>query len=149
MEMRNLLVAASVLFLSSIELFPQWSTDPNNNLIVGYGLNPELCSDSAGGCYITYEAGWQYLTTTTLPTYEDPTESYCPPGQQCMSGHNVSHANNKTKRRFLPNLQRRKFWVESEKRWISLRLTNAALRTIDKNGIEAVLADMRSEGKCV
>ena len=58
MEMRNLLVAASVLFLSSIELFPQWSTDPNNNLIVGYGLNPELCSDSAGGCYITYEAGY-------------------------------------------------------------------------------------------
>ncbi|HQI42395.1 MAG TPA: T9SS type A sorting domain-containing protein [Ignavibacteriaceae bacterium] len=56
--MRNLLVAASVLFLSSIELFPQWSTDPNNNLIVGYGLNPELCSDSAGGCYITYEAGY-------------------------------------------------------------------------------------------
>lgn len=70
-------------------------------------------------------------------------------GKKPMSGHNVSHANNKTKRRFLPNLQRRKFWVESEKRWISLRLTNAALRTIDKNGIEAVLADMRSEGKCV
>lgn len=41
--------------------------------------------------YITYESGWQYLTTTTLPTYEDPTESYCPPGQQCMSGHNVSY----------------------------------------------------------
>ena len=64
-----------------------------------------------------------------------------------MSGHNVSHANNKTKRRFLPNLQHRNFWVESENRWVSLRLSNAALRTIDKNGIDAVLAKMRSEGK--
>ena len=61
-----------------------------------------------------------------------------------MVGNRVSHANNKTKRRFLPNLQRRRFWVESENRWISLRLTNAALRTIDKNGIEAVLADLRA-----
>lgn len=61
-----------------------------------------------------------------------------------MSGHNVSHANNKTKRRFLPNLQHRKFWVESENRWISLRLSNAALRTIDKNGIESVLAKLKS-----
>ena len=66
-----------------------------------------------------------------------------------MSGHNVSHANNKTKRRFLPNLQHRKFWVESENRWISLRLSNAALRTIDKNGIDAVLGKMRSQGKSI
>ena len=70
-------------------------------------------------------------------------------GKKPMSGHNVSHANNKTKRRFLPNLQRRKFWVESESRWINLRLSNAALRTIDKNGIDAVIAKMRSEGKSV
>ncbi|OQW39115.1 MAG: 50S ribosomal protein L28 [Proteobacteria bacterium SG_bin4] len=69
-------------------------------------------------------------------------------GKKPMSGHNVSHANNKTKRRFLPNLQRRRFWLESEKRWVSLRLTNAALRTIDKNGIEVVLAKLRAEGKC-
>jgi large subunit ribosomal protein L28 len=64
-----------------------------------------------------------------------------------MVGNNVSHANNKTKRRFLPNLQRRKFWLESENRWIRLRLTNAALRTIDKNGIEVVLADLRARGE--
>ena len=57
-------------------------------------------------------------------------------GKAPMVGNNVSHANNKTKRRFLPNLQRRRFWVESENRWINLRLTNAALRTIDKNGID-------------
>ena len=67
-------------------------------------------------------------------------------GKGPMSGNNVSHANNKTKRRFLPNLQRRRFWVESENRWVSLRLTNAALRTIDKNGIDAVLTKMRANG---
>jgi large subunit ribosomal protein L28 len=66
-----------------------------------------------------------------------------------MVGNNVSHANNKTKRRFLPNLQRRRFWVESESRWVNLRLTNAALRTIDKNGIDVVLADMRARGEPV
>jgi len=63
-----------------------------------------------------------------------------------MTGNNISHANNKTKRRFLPNLQRRRFWVESESRWVSMRLTNAALRTIDKNGIDAVLSGMRARG---
>jgi large subunit ribosomal protein L28 len=66
-----------------------------------------------------------------------------------MTGHHVSHANNKTKRRFLPNLQRRRFWVESENRWISLRLSNVALRTIDKNGIDAVLAEMRARGDSI
>ena len=68
-------------------------------------------------------------------------------GKKPMVGNNVSHANNKTKRRFLPNLQNRKFWVESENRWIGMRITNAALRTIDKNGIDAVLADMRAAGE--
>ncbi|MGA8864900.1 MAG: 50S ribosomal protein L28 [Gallionella sp.] len=67
-------------------------------------------------------------------------------GKAPMTGNNISHANNKTKRRFLPNLQRRRFWVESENRWVSMRLTNAALRTIDKNGIDAVLAEMRARG---
>jgi len=64
-----------------------------------------------------------------------------------MVGNNVSHAQNKTKRRFLPNLQNRKFWVESENRWVSMRITNAALRTIDKNGIDAVLAELRAAGQ--
>ena len=68
-------------------------------------------------------------------------------GKAPMSGNNISHANNKTKRRFLPNLQRRRFWVESENRWVSLRLTNAALRTIDKNGIDVVLSEMRARGE--
>jgi large subunit ribosomal protein L28 len=68
-------------------------------------------------------------------------------GKRPMVGNNVSHANNKTKRRFLPNLQNRRFWVESENRWVRLRLTNAALRTIDKVGIDAVLADLRARGE--
>jgi large subunit ribosomal protein L28 len=68
-------------------------------------------------------------------------------GKKPMTGHNVSHANNKTKRRFMPNLQNRRFWVESEKRWVRLRLTNAGLRTIDKLGIDAVLADLRARGE--
>ena len=68
-------------------------------------------------------------------------------GKRPMVGNNVSHANNKTKRRFLPNLQYRKFWVESENRWVRLRISNAALRTIDKVGIDAVLADLRARGE--
>ena len=68
-------------------------------------------------------------------------------GKKPMVGNNVSHANNKTKRRFSPNLQNRRFWVESENRWISLRLTNAGLRVIDKNGIDAVLSDLRARGE--
>ena len=68
-------------------------------------------------------------------------------GKGPMVGNNVSHANNKTKRRFLPNLQYRRFWVESENRWIRLRITNAALRTIDKVGIDVVLADLRARGE--
>jgi len=64
-----------------------------------------------------------------------------------MVGNNVSHANNRTKRRFLPNLQYRRFWIEGEKRWISMRVSNAGLRTIDKKGIEVVLAELRAKGK--
>jgi large subunit ribosomal protein L28 len=64
-----------------------------------------------------------------------------------MTGHNVSQANNKTKRRFLPNLQSRRFWLESEKRFITMRVTTAGLRTIDKKGLEVVLAELRAKGK--
>lgn len=67
-------------------------------------------------------------------------------GKGPMAGNNVSHANNKSKRRFLPNLHYRRFWVESENRWVRLRVSNAALRLIDKNGIDAVLKDMRARG---
>jgi large subunit ribosomal protein L28 len=68
-------------------------------------------------------------------------------GKGPMVGNNVSHANNKTKRRFLPNLQYRRFWVESENRWVRLRVSSAALRLIDKNGIDSVLADLRARGQ--
>ena len=68
-------------------------------------------------------------------------------GKAPMVGPRVSHANNKTKRRFMPNLQYRRFWVESENRWVRLRLTTAGLRTVDKIGIDAVLADLRARGE--
>ncbi|HZH55656.1 50S ribosomal protein L28 [Yanghanlia caeni] len=68
-------------------------------------------------------------------------------GKGPMVGNHVSHANNKTKRRFLPNLQSRRFWVESENRWVRLRVSTKALRTIDKVGIDAVLADLRARGE--
>lgn len=70
-------------------------------------------------------------------------------GKKPVSGNNVSHANNRTRRRFLPNLHTHKFWVESENRWIKLRLSTKGMRIIDKNGIDTVIADMRKRGiKC-
>ena len=68
-------------------------------------------------------------------------------GKGPMVGNNVSHANNKTKRRFMPNLQYRRFWVETANRWVRLRLTTAGLRLIDKKGIDAVLVDLRARGE--
>ena len=70
-------------------------------------------------------------------------------GKKPMVGNHVSHANNKTKRRFLPNLHYRRFWVESENRWVSLRVSQAGLRTIDKRGIDVVLAELRAVGEKV
>lgn len=68
-------------------------------------------------------------------------------GKRPITGNHVSHANNKTKRRFLPNLQSRRFWLESEKRWVRLRVSQQGLRTIDKKGIEVVLAELRARGE--
>lgn len=67
-------------------------------------------------------------------------------GKRPMSGNNVSHAKNRTRRRFLPNLHQRRIWVESENRWVRLRVSHHGLRTIDKKGIDAVLADIRARG---
>jgi len=64
-------------------------------------------------------------------------------GKRPMSGNNVSHANNRTRRRFLPNIQRRRFWVESLKRFVTLWVSSKGLRIIDKKGIEVVLADIK------
>lgn len=70
-------------------------------------------------------------------------------GKAPMVGNNVSHASNKTKRRFLPNLHYRRFWVETEKRWVRLRISSAGLRLIDKQGIDVVLSGMRARGEAV
>jgi large subunit ribosomal protein L28 len=70
-------------------------------------------------------------------------------GKKPVSGNKLSHANNRTRRRFLPNLQSHKFWIESENRWVKLRLCTRGMRIIDKNGIDSVIADMRKRGeKC-
>ena len=70
-------------------------------------------------------------------------------GKSVRTGNNVSHANNKTRRRWLPNLQQHRFWVPSENRWVKLRVSAKALRTIDKNGIETVIAELRASGEKV
>ena len=67
-------------------------------------------------------------------------------GKRPQSGNNVSHANNKTRRRFLPNLHKRRFWVEGEKRWVTLRVSSQGLRIIDKKGIDQVVSDLRAAG---
>jgi large subunit ribosomal protein L28 len=70
-------------------------------------------------------------------------------GKKPMSGNNVSHANNKTRRRFLPNLPPHRFWVETENRFVKLTVSSKGLRIIDKLGIDAVLTDMRARGEKV
>jgi len=70
-------------------------------------------------------------------------------GKRPTTGNNVSHANNRTRRRFLPNLHHHRFWVESENRWIRLRISSKGLRIIDKLGIDSVLADLRANGEKV
>ncbi len=70
-------------------------------------------------------------------------------GKRPQSGNNVSHANTRTRRRFLPNLQSKRFWLESEQRWVRLRVSVKGMRIIDKHGIDKVLADMRAQGQRV
>ena len=70
-------------------------------------------------------------------------------GKRPATGNHVSHANNKRKRRFLPNLHSQRFWVESENRWVRLRVSSKGLRIIDKRGIDAVLSDLRARGEKV
>jgi large subunit ribosomal protein L28 len=68
-------------------------------------------------------------------------------GKRPITGNNVSHAHNKTRRRFLPNIHSHRFWVESEKRYVKLRVSSKGMRIIDKHGIEKVLADLRKRGE--
>jgi large subunit ribosomal protein L28 len=70
-------------------------------------------------------------------------------GKRPVTGNNVSHANNKTRRRFLPNLHSHRFWVESENRFVRLRLSSKGMRVIDKRGIDVVLAELRARGEKV
>lgn len=82
-----------------------------------------------------------------LPIKVSPMSRVCQvTGKRPTSGNTVSHANNHRRRRFLPNLHTQRFWVETEKRWVSLRISSAGLRTIEKRGIDTVLAELRANG---
>lgn len=70
-------------------------------------------------------------------------------GKRPMTGHNVSHANNKTKRRFLPNLHYHRYWLEGEKRWVRLRVSTQGMRIIDKKGIDVVLSELKARGEAI
>ncbi len=70
-------------------------------------------------------------------------------GTKPAVGNTVSHATNKRRRRFLPNLHVQRFWLESEKRWVTLRVSSHGLRTIEKRGVEDVIADLRAKGEHV
>ena len=70
-------------------------------------------------------------------------------GKQPLSGNNVSHAKNRTRRRFLPNLHTHRFWVDSEKRYVKLRVSSKGMRIIDKKGIDQVLSDIRANGEAI
>jgi len=96
-----------------------------------------------------------FATLTRLIDYESqfwriPMARVCQvTGKRPLVGNNVSHANNKTKRRFLPNLHTHRFWVESEERFVKLRISSKGMRIIDKKGIDTVLADLRARGEKV
>ena len=68
-------------------------------------------------------------------------------GKRPQSGNNVSHANNRTRRRFLPNLQKKRFWLAAESRWVRLRVSMKGMRIIDKHGVDKVVADLREQGQ--
>ena len=68
-------------------------------------------------------------------------------GKGVMTGNNVSHAMNHTRRRFLPNLQNKRFWLAEENRWVRLRVSHKGMRIIDKHGIDKVVADLREQGQ--
>ena len=70
-------------------------------------------------------------------------------GKRPMTGNNVSHANNKSRRRFLPNLRYHRFWLDSERRWVRLRVSSKGMRIIDKLGIEQIVTDLRGRGEKV
>jgi large subunit ribosomal protein L28 len=70
-------------------------------------------------------------------------------GKRPTTGNKVSHSNIKSRRRFLPNLHTQRFWVEAEKRWVTLKVSTHGMRTIEKKGIESVLADLRAAGQRV
>jgi large subunit ribosomal protein L28 len=106
--------------------------------IFGYkdGLDLEWPTDGCSATILVINSGTAVMSKVCQVT-----------GKRPLVGNNVSHANNKTKKRSLPNLHSHRFWVESENRWVKLRVSTKGMRIIDKKGIDAVLTDLRASGQ--
>jgi large subunit ribosomal protein L28 len=111
-------------------------------------ISVNLPEHLARGGYRWYKARLIFGWTTYCPAFEEFAMSrICQvTGKGPMTGNTVSHANNRKRRRFLPNLHTLRFWMESERRFVSLRVSNHGLRTIEKKGIDVVVADLRANG---
>jgi large subunit ribosomal protein L28 len=112
---------------------------------------PDSCTSGNGLAYGAcrwYKTRLVYARSGTAPALRiNAMSKVCQvTGKRPMSGNTVSHANNKTRRRFLPNLHSQRFWLETEKRWVTLRVSGNGMRTIDKKGVEAVVAELRAQG---
>ncbi len=105
----------------------------------------ELCAFRLSGRFECH-----YITIVTIRIWRFIMAKVCQvTGKRPVVGNNVSHAHNKTRRRFLPNLHTHRFWVESENKFVKLRLTTKGMRIIDKKGIDTVLAEIRARGEKV
>ena len=100
------------------------------------------------GRYLETPCRHWYKTRFPEPTVTAPMSKVCQvTGKRPVSGNNVSHAKNRTRRRFLPNLHTHRFWVPGEKRFVKLRVSAKGMRIIDKKGIETVVAELRARGE--
>lgn len=134
-------------FARSGQLFITWKVSYTRRLAcwidrIGPGdCRPELAGIAVIGLLHSGACSWSIVRVESVMARVCQVT-----GKKPMVGNNVSHANNKSKRRFLPNLHSRRFWVESENRWVRLRISNAALRLIDKVGVDQVVANLRVSG---
>src|SRR5688572_16814336 len=119
--------------------------------LIGQGENSQVAPRRArwykGGPFDARKPGRLFVNSLNFGTFMSRVCEVT--GKSVAVGNRVSHANNKKRRRFLPNLHTQRFWLETERRWVSLRISTSGLRTIEKNGIESVIAGMRAKGKKV
>lgn len=118
-------------------------------LVLEYTTAPSALGGDSGGCNLaSAEACWYKARLSLIhPKVVIVMSRVCQvTGKGPKTGNTVSHANNRKRRRFLPNLHTHRFWLESEKRFVSLRVSTRGLRTIEKRGVETVVAELRAQG---